>query len=245
MPAAKLRPVGPSTTTRPPVMYSQPWSPTPSTTALGARVAHREALAGQARGRTRLPARRAVEHGVADDDVLLGAVGDAVRRQDGERRRPRGPCPCSRWRRRAGVKVTPGASQPPKRCPAEPCRSTLDRVRRQARRRRALRRSWLESMPPTQRLTLRTVGRRSRPARRARSPGAACSISSQSSASSSTARRRLDAAARRARAAARAWCRTCVRSTPRAFQWSIASSASSRSAAADELVERADAERRP
>ncbi len=34
MPAAKLRPVGPSTTTSPPVMYSQPWSPTPSTTAV-------------------------------------------------------------------------------------------------------------------------------------------------------------------------------------------------------------------
>ncbi len=34
MPAAKLRPVRPRTTTRPPVMYSQPWSPTPSTTAL-------------------------------------------------------------------------------------------------------------------------------------------------------------------------------------------------------------------
>ena len=33
MPAAKLRPVEPSTTTTPPVMYSQPWSPTPSTTA--------------------------------------------------------------------------------------------------------------------------------------------------------------------------------------------------------------------
>src|SRR5439155_993158 len=33
-PAAKLRPVEPRTTTRPPVMYSQPWSPTPSTTAL-------------------------------------------------------------------------------------------------------------------------------------------------------------------------------------------------------------------
>ena len=33
MPAAKLRPIRPSTTTRPPVMYSQPWSPTPSTTA--------------------------------------------------------------------------------------------------------------------------------------------------------------------------------------------------------------------
>ena len=34
MPAAKFRPVRPSTTTTPPVMYSQPWSPTPSTTAL-------------------------------------------------------------------------------------------------------------------------------------------------------------------------------------------------------------------
>ncbi len=33
MPAAKLTPVLPSTTTTPPVMYSQPWSPTPSTTA--------------------------------------------------------------------------------------------------------------------------------------------------------------------------------------------------------------------
>ncbi len=33
MPAAKFLPVGPSTTTRPPVMYSQPWSPTDSTTA--------------------------------------------------------------------------------------------------------------------------------------------------------------------------------------------------------------------
>ena len=34
MPAAKLRPVLPMTRTRPPVMYSQPWSPTPSTTAV-------------------------------------------------------------------------------------------------------------------------------------------------------------------------------------------------------------------
>src|SRR5881392_3955161 len=34
MPAAKLRPVGPRITARPPVMYSQPWSPTPSTTAV-------------------------------------------------------------------------------------------------------------------------------------------------------------------------------------------------------------------
>ncbi len=33
MPAAKFLPVSPRMTTRPPVMYSQPWSPTPSTTA--------------------------------------------------------------------------------------------------------------------------------------------------------------------------------------------------------------------
>mmetsp|Transcript_14229 Transcript_14229/g.43051 ORF Transcript_14229/g.43051 Transcript_14229/m.43051 type:complete len:422 (-) Transcript_14229:2204-3469(-) len=33
MPAAKLRPVSPRTTRRPPVMYSAPWSPRPSTTA--------------------------------------------------------------------------------------------------------------------------------------------------------------------------------------------------------------------
>ena len=34
MPAAKLRPVSPMTTTTPPVIYSQPWSPVPSTTAI-------------------------------------------------------------------------------------------------------------------------------------------------------------------------------------------------------------------
>ena len=71
MPAAKLRPVGPSTTTRPPVMYSQPWSPTASTTAFDAAVAHAEALAGHAAD-VGLAARRAVERDVADDDVLLG-----------------------------------------------------------------------------------------------------------------------------------------------------------------------------
>src|SRR6185503_17311287 len=34
MPAPRLRPTGPSTITDPPVMYSPPWSPTPSTTAV-------------------------------------------------------------------------------------------------------------------------------------------------------------------------------------------------------------------
>src|SRR6478735_557535 len=61
MPAPKLRPVEPSTTTRPPVMYSQPWSPTPSTTALA-------------------PGGGAVEHGVADDHVLLGGKAGVLGR---------------------------------------------------------------------------------------------------------------------------------------------------------------------
>ncbi len=71
MPAPKLRPGRPSTTTRPPVMYSQPWSPTPSTTAVDAAVADAEALAGHA-AEVDLAAGRAVEGDVADDDVVLG-----------------------------------------------------------------------------------------------------------------------------------------------------------------------------
>ena len=80
MPAAKLRPVGPSTTARPPVMYSQPWSPTPSTTAVAPE------LRTQNRSPT-LPAdedlagRGAVRDHVAGDDLLLGL----------ERRRAVGP----------------------------------------------------------------------------------------------------------------------------------------------------------
>ena len=38
IPAAKFRPVGPSTTVRPPVIYSQQWSPAPSTTAVAPEV---------------------------------------------------------------------------------------------------------------------------------------------------------------------------------------------------------------
>ncbi len=70
MPAAKLRPVGPSTTTTPPVMYSQPWSPVPSTTAMAPELLHREALARDA-AEVALAGDGAVEHRVADDDALL------------------------------------------------------------------------------------------------------------------------------------------------------------------------------
>ena len=64
MPAAKLRPVAPSTSTAPPVMYSQPWSPHALDHRGGAAVAHGEALAGGAADE-QLPAGRAVERGVA------------------------------------------------------------------------------------------------------------------------------------------------------------------------------------
>ena len=78
MPAAKLRPVSPSTTTTPPVMYSQPWSPRPSTTVDGAGVAHGEALARHAL-EIGLAGDGAVEDGVADDDVL-GRLAPGLRR---------------------------------------------------------------------------------------------------------------------------------------------------------------------
>ena len=60
-------------TTAPPVMYSQPWSPTPSTTACGAGVAHAEPLADDA-AEEDLAAGGAVQDHVAGDDVLLGDV---------------------------------------------------------------------------------------------------------------------------------------------------------------------------
>ena len=66
MPAAKLRPVGPSTTTTPPVMYSQPWSPTPSTTA----------VAPELRTQKRSPAcpRRKISPDVAPYAMVLPAM---------------------------------------------------------------------------------------------------------------------------------------------------------------------------
>ena len=81
MPAAKLRPVRPSTTTTPLVMYSQPWSPTPSTTAVTPLL--RTQKRSPASPRTeRLAAGGAVERDVADDDVLLGGEAGVLRRVD-------------------------------------------------------------------------------------------------------------------------------------------------------------------
>ena len=60
-------------------MYSQQWSPAPSTHGERAGIAHREALAGGAGG-VQLAAGRAVQAGVAHDDGL-------ARHEVGARRR--------------------------------------------------------------------------------------------------------------------------------------------------------------
>ena len=71
MPAAKLSPTGPRITAVPPVMYSQPLEPQPSTTASAPelRTAKRSPAWPAANS---LPGGRAVEHGVADDGVVVG-----------------------------------------------------------------------------------------------------------------------------------------------------------------------------
>ena len=81
MPAAKLRPVSPSTTTTPPVMYSQPWSPTPSTTAMAPELRTAKPLAGDTT-EVAFALGRAVKHGVADDDRMLGHDLRVLRRAD-------------------------------------------------------------------------------------------------------------------------------------------------------------------
>ena len=178
MPAAKLRPVGPSTTTTPPVMYSQPWSPTPSTTAAAPelRTANRSPTRPR---RNSSPARRSVEDGVAGDDLVLGAVAAGRRRRERRRLvRPdhqhahrTGPCRRSRWRRRAAAGVTPARDEGAERL-ADACRAGSPRsCRRAGPRRRARRTTSPPSMAPTLRFSLRTG--RSRRDRRHRRPGPA------------------------------------------------------------------------
>src|ERR1700739_3147488 len=78
MPAAKLRPVRPRMTTFPPVMYSQPWSPTPSTTACAPELRTANRSAPTPRTEVTPPAGGAEQNHVATDDVVLG---DVVRRR--------------------------------------------------------------------------------------------------------------------------------------------------------------------
>ena len=114
-------------------MYSQPWSPTPSTTAVAPELRTREALAGHA-VEVGLAAGRAVEHGVADDDVFLGDERRrSARRIDDDASAATGPCRRSRWRRLRASSVTPLARNAPKLWPAEPVNFEADGVVGQAR----------------------------------------------------------------------------------------------------------------
>ena len=82
----------------PPVMYSQPWSPTPSTTAVAPELRTQNRSPTTPR-RSGLAARRAVQRDVARDDVLLGHERSTACRGTARAVRPRGPCRSSRSRR--------------------------------------------------------------------------------------------------------------------------------------------------
>ena len=100
-------------------MYSQPWSPTPSTTAEAPllRTAKRSpAMPAE----VRLAAGGAVEHRVADQDRLLGHEGRPARSGRPRSARRRGPCPRSRSPRPPASSDIPAAAKAPKLCPAEP-----------------------------------------------------------------------------------------------------------------------------
>ncbi len=70
MPAPKLRPVVPRMITVPPVMYSQPWSPTPSTTVVAPLFLTAKRSPARA-VEERAAVRRAVQHDVAHDDLVV------------------------------------------------------------------------------------------------------------------------------------------------------------------------------
>ena len=161
MPAAKLRPVGPSTTTRPPVMYSQPWSPTPSTTADHAGVADARSARRPARGRTRGPrsrrrARRCRRSRCPRPRSVAASAADARRATP-----PESPLPDvvvgvalqrerharGRARRRSSGRPSPGRRPSPCRRPgpSAPCRRAISP----------------ESSPPTARF-LFSIGRSAR-----------------------------------------------------------------------------------
>ena len=240
MPAAKLRPVGPSTTTRPPVMYSQPWSPDALDHGRGARVAHGEALAGQA-AEERAARGGAVEHGVADDHVLLGAVAGRLRRAHGE-----DPA------REALARVVVGlALQRDLDARRQPGAERLAGRAREVDADRALG----QALAPVTSRDLAGQDPADGAVHVAQAPleddalavlerglGLARSAASRGW-SVERGLRSADAVARRRRGRRRASASTLERSTPRAFQWSIAASVSSRSARPISSSKRPDAQR--
>ena len=239
MPAAKLRPVGPSIDRAAAGHVLAAVVADALDDGAGARVAHREALARQP-AEERAAGRRAVEHGVADRS-RSPRPRTPRRRAGGRRARRRtGPCRCSRSRRRSASARRPGASQAPNDCPAEP-RSVKRIVSGGSPSAPCTLVTALESSPPTVRLTLR-IANSPVTGRRWSIASLAASISVPVERARQRRVLRAHAPQRRARRAPSGMVSTCVRSTPRAFQWSIASSASSRSTRPIRSSKRAHAE---
>ena len=129
-------------------MYSQPWSPTPSTTASAPELRTAKRSPASPRKNAR-PDGRAVERRVARDHVLVGARPRVAVRPDRDHAARQALA-------RVVVDVAvapsarrPGASQAPKLCPAEP--RNVDLACRPSIPRRTIS---PESIPPTVRSTL-------------------------------------------------------------------------------------------
>ena len=103
----------------PPVMYSSAWSPAPSATDGGAGVAHAEPLPHDA-AQVDLAGRRAVGDDVAADHVVLGHERRRLGADGPRARRRTGPCRRSRSRRRSAAASCPRGTNAPNDCPAEP-----------------------------------------------------------------------------------------------------------------------------
>ena len=129
MPEPKLAPTGPRTTTIPAVIYSQPCSPTPSTTAsapllrTAKRSPARPAMKSSplvAPYRTVFPARTSPRREAAGPAVMaIAPAAQALARHNRLLRRPDG-------------NVTPGTRNAPKLCPATP-RNSHSKLRERGR----------------------------------------------------------------------------------------------------------------
>ena len=107
MPAPKFAPTGPRTTTTPPVMYSQPCGPMPSTTASAPLLRTAKRMPGPA-DEVEPAAGRAVQAGVAGDRLAGRRRPAGPARGRRRASRPTGPCRRSRWPGRRAAARRPG-----------------------------------------------------------------------------------------------------------------------------------------
>ena len=190
-----------------------------------ARVPHGEPLAGEP-AEERLAPRRAVEDGVADDHVLLGGEGRALGRPD--RDRPAGEALAGVVVRVAAERQLDAGREPrAERLPGRAAQREPDRPLGQPLG-AAGDRDRVREEPADGAVHVPDRAARPRPASRPRSPPPRAR-SAPSRAPTRAASPAPASGGAASRAARRAACSRFERSIPRAFQWSTASSASSRS----------------